>query len=116
MFIHEYAVNDDANAIVKAFDDRVAPKRTSMDGISVCLVDDFGEPIDAHLIASVGRRKRRRALGNAKLAGDPLVGLFGSDATNPYSFRIYPMESTPWALRSIGICATNRFERGAPTI
>jgi hypothetical protein len=59
-----------------------------MDGISVCLVDDFGEPIDAHLIASVGRRKRRRALGNAKLAGDLLVGLFGSDATNPYSFRI----------------------------
>jgi hypothetical protein len=59
-----------------------------MDGISVCLVDDFGETIDAHLIASVGRRKRRRALGNSKLAGDPLVGLFGSDATNPYSFRI----------------------------
>src|SRR5450755_2257902 len=59
-----------------------------MDGISVCLVDDFGEPIDAHLIANVGRRKRRRALGDAELVGDPLVGLFGSDATNPYSFRI----------------------------
>jgi hypothetical protein len=88
MFSTEYAVNEDVNAIARKFDDRIAMSDLRWNGVSVCLVDDFGEAIDAHLIANAGRRKHRRALGDSKLARDSLVWLFVSDATNPTSFRM----------------------------
>jgi hypothetical protein len=88
MFSTEYGVNEDVNAIARKFDDRIAMSDLRWNGVSVCLVDDFGEAIDAHLIANAGRRKHRRALGDSKLARDSLVWLFVSDATNPTSFRM----------------------------
>jgi hypothetical protein len=78
--------------------------------IGLSCVGDFGEPIDVHLIISrTGHRKSRRALGDAKLVGDSLTWPLVSEVTSSHSFR--NMKSTCWALRSIGMYATNRFER-----
>ena len=94
MFSNEYGINEGANAIVRTLDDRIAISEPRWTGISICLVDEFGEPVDAHICATAGRCKNRRVLGYPKLVGDSFVWLLTSGATGP-GFPNASMKSAP---------------------
>ena len=75
MFSTEYGVNEDVNAIARTFDDRIAMSDLRWNGVSVCLVDDFGKPIERTLL-------RTQVVGGIAVLSEtpssPATRLYGS--------------------------------------